>query len=91
MIATRVGGNPELIKDGVSGLLVPPGDEEALAQALLRVSRDPKATARMAANASERVHAQFGIERMVEETETVYAELLRRPRNPAKEPAHVKA
>jgi glycosyltransferase involved in cell wall biosynthesis len=40
IVATSVGGNPEVVTDGVSGLLVPPGDPEALAKALKRMSTD---------------------------------------------------
>ena len=46
-IASRVGGVPEVIRDNETGLLVPPGDEAALAQALLRLVRDPETCRRM--------------------------------------------
>jgi glycosyltransferase involved in cell wall biosynthesis len=41
-IASRVGGVPEVLRDGETGLLVPPGNKTALAQAMLRLARDPK-------------------------------------------------
>jgi glycosyltransferase involved in cell wall biosynthesis len=46
-IATRVGGVPEIVEDGVSGLLVPPGDPEALADAVRRFLADPELQARL--------------------------------------------
>ena len=51
IVATRVPGNSELIEDGVSGLLVPPGDPPALRQAIDRVLADPALAARLAAGA----------------------------------------
>ncbi|RME45919.1 MAG: glycosyltransferase family 1 protein, partial [Chloroflexi bacterium] len=47
VVATKAGGIPEIVEDGVTGLLVPPKDPEALAQALLRLCRDPDLRARM--------------------------------------------
>lgn len=46
-IASRVGGVPEVLRDGETGLLVPPGDETALAEAILRLARDPETCRRM--------------------------------------------
>jgi glycosyltransferase involved in cell wall biosynthesis len=51
MVATAVGGTPDVITPGVNGLLVPPGDAAALAEALLTVVRDPELRARLAAAA----------------------------------------
>ena len=47
IVASRVGGNPELVSQGVNGLLVPPGDAPALAQALLSLAGDPECVRRM--------------------------------------------
>jgi L-malate glycosyltransferase len=76
VVATRVGGNPEVIVDGESGLLVPPRDPQALADAVLRLLRDPELARRMGAAASRRVEAEFTLPRMVHRLECLYDELL---------------
>ena len=53
IVASRVGGNPELVTDGLNGLLVPPGDAEALAEALLGLASDPERVRRMGAASRE--------------------------------------
>jgi len=53
VIASRVGGIPEMIRDGVNGLLVEPGDEAAIAAAIERLRQSPELTARMRASALE--------------------------------------
>lgn len=78
VVATRVGGAPEIIEDGKHGLLVPPGDAEALADAICRLLEDPVLAARLSAQARKRVEAEFSFERMVQQTEDLYAELLER-------------
>jgi glycosyltransferase involved in cell wall biosynthesis len=59
VVASRVGGIPEMIEDGVSGLLVPPGDEGALATAIGALLTDPARAARLAEAARRRVAEQF--------------------------------
>lgn len=59
VIATRIAGVAELVEEGVSGLLVPPGEEEALAQAMLAVTADPARAAAMGAAGRARVRAGF--------------------------------
>jgi glycosyltransferase involved in cell wall biosynthesis len=53
VVATRIGGNPELLRDGEDGLLVPPGDPEGLADALVTVATDAARRGDMAARALE--------------------------------------
>ena len=72
VVATRVGGNPEVVADGESGLLVPPQNPSALAEALLRLRRDPNACVRFGAAPRRRVEAKFDIRRMIEEYEKLY-------------------
>jgi glycogen(starch) synthase len=55
VVATRVGGIPELVRDGVDGLLVPPDDPEALAKAVIRVLANPVLAAELGASGRARV------------------------------------
>jgi len=77
VVATRAGGLPELVEDGRTGLLVPPRDAQALAEALSRQHDDPAAARRMAGAARDLVHARFGVDYMVARTAELYARLLR--------------
>ncbi len=76
MVATAVGGNPELIEDGVTGYLVPAGDVDAVADRIARILEDPALAARMGAAARAHVVAEFSVERMVEKTVALYTALL---------------
>jgi glycosyltransferase involved in cell wall biosynthesis len=64
VVATDVGGMQEQMVDGVTGSLVPPGDPEALAEALVAIARDPDARAQMGAAGRARVRQRFDIARM---------------------------
>jgi glycosyltransferase involved in cell wall biosynthesis len=75
VIATRVGGNPELVTDGVTGLLIPPKDAEALAQALERLLADPSQAHTLGQNARSLVVANYSLERLAREINAIYAEL----------------
>jgi len=76
MVATAVGGNPELIEDGVTGYLVPAGDAEAVADRIVRLLTEPGLAARMGEAARAHVASEFSVERMVEKTVGLYAALL---------------
>ncbi|WP_437741036.1 glycosyltransferase [Sorangium sp. So ce1504] len=65
VVATAVGGMAEQVDDGVTGRLVPPGDAEALAAALVELGADPARRARMGAAGWERARERFSLERMV--------------------------
>ncbi len=65
VIATSVGGIPDMIEDGVSGLLVPPGDEAALAAAIVTLLSDPARRAALGQAARERVAARFTLTEQV--------------------------
>ena len=71
-VATNVGGCPELIVEGETGFLVPPGDEAALADRILRLLRDAALRQRLGAAAHERVEREFSITAMVEKNESLY-------------------
>jgi glycosyltransferase involved in cell wall biosynthesis len=76
-VATRVGGNAEILQEGKTGLLVPPEDSAAVAEALLRFLRDPEFAARLGKNGREYVTSEFSVQRMVSNTDQFYSELLR--------------
>jgi glycosyltransferase involved in cell wall biosynthesis len=78
VIATVVGGNPEVVQDGVTGLLVPPGDEDALYEALTRLLADPALAARIAQAGQAHVHAHFTLDQMARRVEAIYDELARK-------------
>lgn len=75
IVATRVGGVPEAVEDGVTGLLVPPGDVSALAEAMAFLLRDPGRRRAMEAAARLRVQ-QFTLDTTVKLTESLYREYL---------------
>jgi glycosyltransferase involved in cell wall biosynthesis len=75
-VVSDAGGNAELVQDGVTGLRVPPRDSGALAQALLRLLRDSDLAGRLARNAKDFVERSFSFERMVEQVEQLYGDLL---------------
>lgn len=77
-IATRVGGNAELLEDGVTGLLVPPEDSPALSAALLQLLRDEGLARRLALNGHEFAIRNFSFERLVRDVDALYSELLHR-------------
>jgi glycosyltransferase involved in cell wall biosynthesis len=86
IVATRVGGVPELLDDGVHALLVPPEDPVALADAVLRVAGDATLRAELAARAGERQRAEFGIEAMLDRLGELYEALWRQARHRARYP-----
>jgi len=76
VVATRVGGVPEVILDGDTGLLVVPGDPHALAAAVLAFIGDPKTASRLSAAARLRAVSAFSPKRMLDDTLAVYADVL---------------
>jgi glycosyltransferase involved in cell wall biosynthesis len=78
VVATRVGGTPEALVDGVNGLLVEPGDAGAIATAVGCLLDDRALAARLGRTARECIAHKFSVERMVQATEHLYANLLAR-------------
>jgi len=76
VVASSVGGIPEIVRDGRDGLLVPPGDALRLADGILRTLGDPDLAARLGRSGRERVEASFGIDGLVRDTAALYHELL---------------
>jgi glycosyltransferase involved in cell wall biosynthesis len=80
VVATRVGMVPEVIADGVSGLVVPPADVAALAAAVVRLVADGDLRAGIAERAHQAAHRNFSIDEMVERYLRAFAAVWRRPR-----------
>lgn len=72
VVATHVGGIPEIIEDGVSGLLVPPRDPAALAAAIIRLLEDPNLARGMARVALGTLRERFSFSRVIQELEDLY-------------------
>ncbi len=75
VVATRGGGVGEIIDHGTTGLLYPPGDSAALAEALRSLITEPALAARLGADGRRAVMARFSIERSVQDLEGVFAGL----------------
>lgn len=75
VVATDVGGNPELVRDGDTGLLVPPGDEKKLVEALTRLVGDAILRAQYAGQSRELARSQFHIGQVSQRFEQLYLAL----------------
>jgi glycosyltransferase involved in cell wall biosynthesis len=80
IVATSVGGIPEVVVDGENGLLVTPRNHSAMADAIVRLLTDEGLRGRMGEAGFARVRERFTVERMVSETAAVYARVAGRPR-----------
>lgn len=76
VLSSRVSAIPEVVAEGETGLLVPPGDPEALGREMVRLARDRELRRRLGAAGHERVRTAFGLDRMVDETLAVYRDVL---------------
>jgi glycosyltransferase involved in cell wall biosynthesis len=81
-VVSSVGGNTEIIQDGVTGLIVPPQDSKTLGAALLRLLCDPELARRLAENGHEYVRQNFSFEKLISDVDALYTELLRRRQRP---------
>ena len=75
VVASRIGGIPDIVEDGVTGLLVPPGDAGALAAALRRVLDEPDLARKLGEAGRRRLHEQFSWEAITARWEAVYSSL----------------
>jgi glycosyltransferase involved in cell wall biosynthesis len=76
VVATRVGGVPDVVDEGETGFLVRPHDTHALAERLEILARDPERRAAMGAAGRERTVARYSVERLVDDMDGLYRELL---------------
>jgi glycosyltransferase involved in cell wall biosynthesis len=76
VVATRVGGTPDVIRDGVDGYLVEVGDANALSERLAGLANDPERRARMGAKGREQVLGRYAVERLVDDIDRLYRSLL---------------
>lgn len=76
VLATDVSAVPEVVLEGKTGRLVPPSDAPAMARAMVELAGDPAGRRKMGAVGAARVRAEFGLDRMVEETLDVYRRVL---------------
>ncbi len=77
IVASRVSAIPEIVEDGTSGILLPPGDARALADALLALRAGPARRGRLGAAAEARVRREFTLEQMITRTDELYRSLFR--------------
>lgn len=76
VVGSRVSAIPEVVSDGSTGLLVEPGDPAALAAGIQRLLSDPELMSELGESGPDTVNERFTLDRMVEETLAVYAEVL---------------
>ncbi|HEX4520310.1 MAG TPA: glycosyltransferase [Gaiellaceae bacterium] len=76
VVATRVGGVPDVVEHGTDGFLVPVGDIEAITAALERLARNPELRAELGRAGRERTLPRYRVERLVDDVDTLYRVLL---------------
>jgi len=81
VIATSVGGNAELVVDGETGIIVPPNDPNRLADAMIKLYKNPELRKAMGAKGRERVKTYFTLERMLKKMEDLYISLMEEKNN----------
>ncbi len=86
-VATRVGGVPDVVRDGVDGFLVDSADGDTLAARLAELAADPELRARMGAAGRERVLERYSVERLVDDVDELYRRLLAERRLPLPQPS----
>ncbi len=77
VVATAVGGNPELVVEGKTGFLVPPNDPEKLARAIIKILEDPELGEYFGKNGQQRVKEIFSMEKMINDTVLTYRNVLK--------------
>lgn len=77
VVATRVGGIPALIENGVTGFIVPPKNSKALAKAPKKLLDDSELRRRMGKAGRKKALKEFALDRMLQETEQVYLHVMK--------------
>lgn len=72
VVATNVGGIPEIVQDGATGYLVPPKNPEALAEKIIMLLRDPQRAANIGQAGRKRVEEAFSLEQMIQKYQSIY-------------------
>jgi glycosyltransferase involved in cell wall biosynthesis len=76
VVATRVGGVPDVVRDGIDGFLVEPGDVDAMAERLSALAADPPLRHRMGEAGRASVHERYSVERLLDDVDALYRRLL---------------
>jgi glycosyltransferase involved in cell wall biosynthesis len=76
VVATRVGGVPDVVTDGVDGFLVAPAAVDELAARLAELARDPGLRARMGGAGQERMRTRYAVDRLIDDIDRLYRDLL---------------
>jgi len=80
VVASRVGGIPEVVEDSVTGILVPPASDSAFAAAFTRLARDARSRVALGAAGQRRIASHFAAEHATRSFESLYSKLLEQPR-----------
>jgi glycosyltransferase involved in cell wall biosynthesis len=78
VVATRVGGVPDVVTDGEDGFLVEPGDVEGLAERLALLANDPALRAAMGGAGRDRMRSRYAVDRLIDDIDRLYRDLLER-------------
>jgi glycosyltransferase involved in cell wall biosynthesis len=76
VVATRVGGVPDVVREGEDGFLVDAGDVDALAERLAELAGDPELRERLGAAGRARVVPRYSVERLIDDIDLLYRSLL---------------
>jgi glycosyltransferase involved in cell wall biosynthesis len=71
VVATRVGGVPEIVTDGITGLLIPPSNPEKIAWAVIEILNNKELYSKFSTNCRERAKL-FSLDKMIKDTESLY-------------------
>jgi glycosyltransferase involved in cell wall biosynthesis len=76
VVANRVGGVPDVVRDGVDGFLVEPGDTAGAAERLAQLAADPRLRSRLGESGRRNVFERYSVSRLVDDIDRLYRSLL---------------